>query len=283
MTVYKYTFSFLELRGCSSIVQLENLQSHVAICEFSPNSEIICDKGCNIKMFRCEYERNDCLTHFAAQSIRQEEQIKQFNDVVSRQQEENAKLTDEVNRKQEEISQLSYQVNCLRERISKEPAKWQQCHNINISMEQPNILKVVNKESTGFAQLFHALQPPNSFKVRISNWGIHNWIVIGLTSKQHSNNDRPGWSDGSIGYSSYGTFEVDKRSEKVGDRWKDGDIIECGMQFPQHFVNSESYNVIVYLRRNGQLVTETLLRMPPDGLYPTICMWAPTVSFISYV
>lgn len=69
-------FCFIEADGCQIIIKLEHLQAHLNSCEFKLNSEIICGKGCNMKMSGREYQTHNCYLYL---------------------QEENKKMNDELN------------------------------------------------------------------------------------------------------------------------------------------------------------------------------------------
>lgn len=60
-----FIFFLLEPKGCEAVVKLEHLKQHIIVCEYNPKGEIVCDKGCNLKITRLEYQVNDCLTHLA--------------------------------------------------------------------------------------------------------------------------------------------------------------------------------------------------------------------------
>lgn len=104
--------------------------------------------------------------------------------------------------------------------------------------------------------------------------------MIGLTRKHYPSYNPPGWSDESIGYSSYGTVQIDSTSEKVAASWQDGDTIHCGIKLSEN-ANGGSGNFTVIFLNNGRRVTEKIMQMPRDGLYPTICMWNTEVRFLT--
>lgn len=274
---YKKNCFLSEAKGCPVTVKLEHLKNHVSNCEYSPNSQIVCDKGCNMKMCRRDYESSNCFKHFTDEVTRQEDKIRKLNDEFNHQQEENTKLIQDLNYQQVKIMILNDKLRRIQDQIQDEPLKWRKNHNLKSG--QLNILEIHDKSRIAFAQSFYSLEPVKSFKIQILNWGIKSWIVIGLARKEHPGYDPPGWSEGSIGYCSNGTFQFDCQSEKAGFKWEDGDVIECGITFPQNFNNDVNYFVVVYFNRNSQLIVEKRLQMPFDGLFSTICMWDTTVKY----
>lgn len=241
---FKYFFPS-EPKGCQGIFALEHLQDHLLKCVYNPDTEISCDKGCDLKVTRREYEENNCLTHLA--------------DKVRRQQKEIAKLSEEVCRQQE---------------ITKHIDNWQVCDNIKISIDQPNILEFDGDSNNAYAQSSSSLEPRNSnFKIHILNGGKYNSIAIGLTRKGFTTYVAPGYNDGFIGYSSIGELWIDKRTEKIGQKWKSGDNVECGIKFPSNFINDGTKCVEVYFSVNEQSLITKSVKMPRDGFFPTILMF----------
>lgn len=98
---------FSEPKGCLTILPLEQLQQHLTKCLFNPDAEVICDKGCNIKMTRHKYEVTNCFTHFASH------QQEQFDKITSRQRDEITKLCEEVGLQRENIMNFSVEVSRL--------------------------------------------------------------------------------------------------------------------------------------------------------------------------
>lgn len=73
--------------------------------------------------------------------------------------------------------------------------------------------------------------------------------MIGLTNKQYLTYDPPGWSEESIGYSSYGTIQLGETSEKVGSSWEEGDVVECGITFSQNLINDRSGVIVNFFKK----------------------------------
>lgn len=95
---------------------MEQLQNHLTECVFSPNSEMICDKGCNIKITRGEYEGENCFTHLGN---RQQKQQEHFDKITSRQEKEITKLNKEVGRQRVEITKLNVEGSMHRDEVTK--------------------------------------------------------------------------------------------------------------------------------------------------------------------
>lgn len=178
---------------------------------------------------------------------------------------------DVIGHKQIELAKLTEHFKTL----SNATAMWQVCDNMNISISinQPNILEFGNDNSkSSFAQSFLYLESRKSFKIQILN--ARGIIGIGLTRKGHPIDEIPGFHEG-FGYSSIGLLDVRRKSEKVGTKWKVGDIIECGIEFP--WMNIDESDITgniaeICVLRNGQLITKTQVEMPDDGFFPTVYM-----------
>lgn len=156
------------------------------------------------------------------------------------------------------------------------PSKWQELYNTKIHSDRTDhILEVEDKSSHGFAQSFCALEPDSPrFKIKLLNFDHFKYIAVGLSCKGHRSDKLPGLYEQSVGYDSSGDLIVDKKSKKVGAQWKVGDVIECGIKFPNNFTSNESnVRVKIYFTRNEQLVAETKLLMPGNGYFPTVYMF----------
>lgn len=73
--VNKTNISSTDPKGCEASIPMEHLQSHAASCKYSPKAETICDKGCNIKMLRRDYEESDCRDHVQAEIDKLREEL----------------------------------------------------------------------------------------------------------------------------------------------------------------------------------------------------------------
>lgn len=156
------------------------------------------------------------------------------------------------------------------------PSKWQELCNIKIHDDQTDhILEVKNKSSYAFAQSVCALEPANPrFKIELLNFDHYKYIAVGFSCKGHDIDKIPGLHGQSVGFDSSGDLMVDKKSKKVGEQWKVGDVIECGIKFPTNYTsNGSNVRVKIYFTRNEQLVAETKLLMPENGYFPTVYMF----------
>lgn len=145
---------------------------------------------------------------------------------------------------------------------------WESGDNIKISLGQSHILECYDEYDSAAAKLIYPLDTSNScYKIQILNTIVKKYFMsMGLTRKEHSVNNVPLFADGTICYSSYGSLFIDGNGQKMGQKWKNGDIIECGIRFP----NDGTASAKVYFSINGQLVFESAMTMPQDGFFPTI-------------
>lgn len=234
------------------------MENHCRSCKYNQNAEFICDKGCNLKITRREYEMNNCFAHLANKMAHQEDTILKLRLHLSDQKHHFDRT---INLLQEQITQLNYQVNHEEVQL-----KWKVCSKIKISFDQPNILEVLGDSSSGLAQSLYSLDSAKPcFKVQI----LYGVSMIGLTRKERTTTI--GFRHMSLGYSS-GRVWVDADDESIGPNWKNGDIIECRIKFPNNFINDGSMYVEVYFSLNNKLVTRKLYQMPRDGLFPTCYM-----------
>lgn len=223
---------------------------------------------------------NDRRYHFWRQSGKhpsQHEQIAKLTEevsrsekVISKQQDEIAKLRDEVNRQQEDITRLNAGISTT----LPPKCRWQVFDNLETLCTQPNVLLHAGNAIPAIAQSFDSLKPGKSFfKIHILNLaGQYNSIVVGLTRKGHPVQVQPGQTMGSISYRSNGKVDVDEESETVKETCKNGDVIECGITFLASNGVVACNVVEVYFLKNGQLITKKLIKMPQEGLFPTVGM-----------
>lgn len=218
------------------VVSLEYLQQHLAICEYSPKAESVCDNGCNLKVTRREYETDYCFTPNAKRMRFNEQENKKLNHEVSDQREEITKLKE----KNPEHREISLQ-------------KWLDVATSNMRIAA-NILEADNLNFNAWALSIDCLTPASPFfKIKILSV---DFMEIGLKSTntlfQHIFYNSNGWLNGVENKGNGHSFLVD-------------DIIECGIKFSQ-----SSDNVQVYFTHNGRLVEEIII---PNGRYfPSISM-----------
>lgn len=147
-----------EQQGCETVVQLEHLQTHIINCTRNPNAEVVCDKGCNLKMRLHEYETHNCLTQISSRLIQRDLEISRLNALTTCLEEENRQLNDELNRQREENKQINDANRRLRLQINQFLLKWQRSENIKFSGEAFDVLETDNKSRTVFAQLAYSLE-----------------------------------------------------------------------------------------------------------------------------
>lgn len=294
---FSFLFRFSEPEGCTTVLQLEHLNSHQGSCEFSTNLEMVCDKGCNLTVKQCKYQHN-CLVHLADRLRAQDEKIYDLTQIVTKFNEETiqlhaqlSKLSRGVTSQQKRITKLNGELNRLRPQNEElhelcndstvpapaAPPQWQKCFNMNVSIDQPNILEFGHSPGSAFAQSLQSLNEANlCFQTQIlSDCGPNSiGIGIGLTQKGHPADVPPGHSEGSIGYRCCGQLYYDKCESVASHACKVNDIIECGIKFLRiNSCNSGYRSVVVYFSKNGLAFLKKVIRMPLDGLFPTIFMF----------
>lgn len=233
-----------EQEGCGAIIKLESLEHHISKCEYNLNEKVVCDKGCNMTVTRQEYQVNNCFNHLA-------KEITQLKLLLSHQQ--------------EEIAELRYESDIL----LNGPLNWQQTQNMCIN--KPNILKMDDNPNFnfGFAQSDHALEPAmSSFKVQLSTCtesSVKIWI--GLTRNgflPRTVSEMP-----SIRYQGH-YVKDDTDNHLIFLKCKNGDVIECGIEFPKDFIDNGSCSASVYLCVNQKSIFRKNVSIPKNGFFPTI-------------
>lgn len=212
-------------------------------CEYNLNEDVVCDKGCSMTITRHEFQVNNCFTHLA-------KEITKLKLVLSLQQ--------------EEIAELRYESDIT----WNGPLKWQQTQNMCIS--QLNILKMDGNPNFnfGFAQSDHALEPTKRrFKIRLSTPMDSIKIWIGLTRKGYP--PKTVSEKQSIRYQGQ-YVKDDAENHLVFLKCKNGDVIECGIEFPKDFINDGNCNASAYLSVNRKSTLRKQLILPKDGFFPTI-------------
>lgn len=292
-----YNFCYTEPQGCQAVINLEKLALHVSSCEYNSSSKTVCDKGCNMKVTRQEYEINNCFSHLANKVKEQEMEIikaghdlsnqkEYFERIVNRLQDENRKLNDEIGSQYKEInnelshirSQLEHFQNALSNQqqhttqlsdissTSLRPLKWQKCFNVKIT--KSNILKLNNTLSAlfvgGFVQSDYPLEPAKStFKIHLLS--ISEAYRIGLIQRTHESEF--------IYYDCFGCINFSGVKVHDGPKWEVGDVIECGVKFPKNFVSDGNQSAIVYVSKNDERIFEKSITIPKDGLLPMISLY----------
>lgn len=259
---------------------------------YNPDSEVICDKGCIMKMSRREYEGFNCFIHLANIIFRQGKEIIKLNDEVGRvrcqletcgniksrqskeisgQGEETTKIDDEqreppenfVNRQEEELQNIIL--------FNKPPySYWEINGDMKISLGQSHILECADTYVA--AKFVYPLDASNScIKIQILNISGGEYpIGLGLTRKEHSIDNGPLYLEGSICYLSNGSVRVDGKLQKFVQEWEIGAIVECGIKFPNDFLNDGTTSVEVYFSVNEHPVFKNVMKMPQKGYFPTI-------------
>lgn len=169
-----------------------------------------------------------------------------------------------LSRQQEEIAELRYELDIT----WNGPLKWQQTQNMCIS--QPNMLKMDENPNFnfGFAQSDHALEPTkHHFRIHLSTLMDSIKIWIGLTRKGYP--PKTVSEKQSIRYQGH-YLKDDTENHVVFLKCKNGDVIECGIEFPMDFINDGSRSASVYLTVNQKSTLRKHLPIPMEGFFPTI-------------
>lgn len=225
-------------------MKLENLGNHASKCEYNINlnEEIVCDNGCNMTITRQEYRESNCLTHLAK---------------------EVTKLKVLLSRQQEEITELRYESDIL----LNGPLKWQFTQNMHI--KEPNLLKMDDNPNFnfGFAQSDHALEPTRScFKIHLSTLMDCVKVWIGVTRKGYP--PKTVSEKQSIRYQGH-YVKDDPDNHLVFLKCKSGDVIQCGIEFPEDFING-NHSAPIYLSVNQKFIFRKTFVIPNDGFFPTV-------------
>ncbi len=203
---------------------------------------------------------------------------------------------------------LLNRVSCLEDQISKMNEKmknsltvnastdnvpatmWRINYNIFITIDQSNyILKghQADGENWPFAQCNYSLTPENSsFKVKFLN----NDVYFGLTCKECEVNSSGMLlgTNGSI-FAQFTTnnekncdYDPETKLFRRSITSLDG-ICECGVTFPYDFDSNRDNNVEVYFSINNKVFARQVIKMPRDGLYPTLHLPKGSTSTATYL
>ncbi|XP_037042977.1 E3 ubiquitin-protein ligase PDZRN3-like [Bradysia coprophila] len=283
--------------GCSKIMKLEGLAEHVKNCEYNCDSEIICDKGCNLTVTRRAYLTSSCSIHMKREIENLQHRVsfqrKRFEGLANCLYERIKKLNDEINCNRIQKQQLEnvirrqhQELSALKSRnLANTQPKWQMCHNMNI--DESNNLKIDdhNLSTFAFVQSYHPLKPERPhFQIQLStaaNSSAQKGVWIGLTRKGHSIVRNP--EARSFACIWNGRIQLDNDCVAMGPRWEDGDVIKLGFTFPNNFMMTAGNNsAVVCLYRNEKRFFERLVEIPKDGFFPTICIYGKD-SKVTYI
>ncbi|XP_037033167.1 TNF receptor-associated factor 5-like [Bradysia coprophila] len=243
-------------KGCKDIVKLENFQQHLNNCQYDPDI-IVCDKGCKLQITRREYDHNNCLQHSLNRVRRLEEQINKLN----------------ID-KTKNSSATALVVNTP----SNEPM-WKRKVNMFITMDQSNYILKAHDEAykniRPVAQANYSLTPANSsFHVNFDSHGF-----IGLACKEFETSGD--WFPQSHGYI---FAHIYRNWDKIRlyhnttnsphedfDKYElDNGPVKCSITFQHDFDASRDNFVEVCFSINNVIHARKIMKMPRDGLFPTI-------------
>lgn len=249
----------------------------------SGDSEIICDKGCNLRISRQEYEVNNCITHVQNLVKKLQEQISLLT--LSRQFEQIPIHGNELSRWQPP-QQQQLQQQCASNSLVNDAPKfhWQNCKNIHVSINHTDVLVCGNEDSVGFAQSIYPVEPGNSsFRVLLLNEAN---VCIGMSPINYRRGNLGKMKD-SFGF--YTVYDGTTKNYKM-EFWVNNLVfcmnnirydkvitrsIEFGIRLPPNFVNDGNYSVEMYVRVDDKLIKEQLIKMPQYAIFPTIELFGP--------
>lgn len=254
-----------------------------------------------MKMTRREYLLSDCFTHFAKVISRQVEEIRRQGDEISELNEEVSSVRCELESSEnvkthqsEQLVNLTYDVAHVRNQLESSKvvisdqqeeirilkmlnkqsnSHWQAEDNVTVCLGQSYTLECSDKYNYARAKLFYPLKKSNSsFRIEILSLNVGEYpMVMGLTHKGRPNNS-PVFIVGTVGYCSNGAVLLDGRLKKTVQRWKNGDIVTCGIKLPS-FVKDGIDSVEVFFSINEQIVLEEVMKKPQNGFFPSISIF----------
>ncbi|KAG4067423.1 hypothetical protein HA402_009660 [Bradysia odoriphaga] len=259
-------------QGCDKVVKLEHLPNHLLTCNYRPNAQIICKKGCNLQIIRRDLA-SSCFVHFENKIRCQEVEILQLSGKLNDQSAKITKLKETVIQQQTELERLGNVVavdpfSRIRFFLQGETV-WQTFVNIKTNYDQ-RVLETDDKSKDGVAQLAHHLEPTYPyFSLCVLNNGP--LIGMGLTSRYWGGP----WHNGrAVVYRSNGTVHLNGEIVYYGEEWKESDLIGCGIRFPanrptEESVNGSPMNLQVSFYKNFEEI-KIVFPASLSVLYPTI-------------
>lgn len=146
---------------------------------------------------------------------------------------------------------------------------------MKIDFDKTNILEYDGvADDEAFAQLPYCLAPKNPFfEIKVLDIGDDEYISIGLSCRKFLTNGMANWEESFISYRSYGKVFFDGKCVAHGQKWVKGDVVKCGIEFPDKFLNDGTANVEVHFWKNYEPISnKCLMKMPIDWLFPTVSM-----------
>ncbi|XP_037024144.1 E3 ubiquitin-protein ligase NRDP1-like [Bradysia coprophila] len=262
--------------GCNMAVKLENLDNHRSICNNNPDTEITCNKGCDLPIRRRDLA-NNCLVHLKNRIHGQDEKISHLSTTVSEQRARRKDLMTDIAREQsmivacedeiEKLHKLVSPISKVRLLLNVDKDIFQISENLKTHHNQ-GILENEDKSHNGVAQLVHQLEPSNpSFSLCVLNIGP--FIAMGLAGRESSGS---AILDTSLVYLNDGAVLFRKQVIRTGEAWKEGDHISCNVNFPingSNDLSSHNRNKEVSFYKNfKKIVTIPSVELP--GYFPTV-------------
>ncbi|XP_054574941.1 E3 ubiquitin-protein ligase NRDP1 isoform X1 [Eptesicus fuscus] len=127
--------------GCSAVVRLDNLMSHLSDCEHNPKRPVTCEQGCGLEMPKDELPNHNCVKHL--RSVVQQQQTR-----IAELEKSSAEHKHQLSEQKRDIQLLKAYMRAIR---SVNP----NLQNLEETIEYNEILEWVN-----------SLQP-----ARVTRWG----------------------------------------------------------------------------------------------------------------
>ncbi|XP_064598381.1 LOW QUALITY PROTEIN: E3 ubiquitin-protein ligase NRDP1-like [Liolophura sinensis] len=127
--------------GCTAVVKLDMLQSHLQECEHNPKKPVHCELGCGLVVPKDELKDHNC--------------VRELRTVMQQQQQKITEIQTEGSEHKLQISELKREVHLLKEYMKSLRASNPRLREIQTEMENSDVLRWLN-----------SLQP-----ARVTRWG----------------------------------------------------------------------------------------------------------------
>lgn len=199
-----------------------------------------------------------------------------------RQQDEIAKLQREICRQQDEIVKLKQD----KSNILTVP-HWPINVNMQISARQTNVFEISGNSSRALAQLANRLTSERSFfQILILDISAFDVIEIALAGSKYITDFGTILDNRTIGYNSDGKVLTERgttpqdANNQMSNYWEKGDIIKCGIQFPNSNDMFKSTEVSFY--KNQKFVAKKdVWPSTVVDLFPTIDIFTSRNSTVA--
>lgn len=138
-----------------------------------------------------------------------------------------------------------------------------------------------SSDGTEMLGVYLAAQPlspdHNYFEIEIPEPDLPKSLSVGLVLGSYPLHMKPGHLADSVGYHMYVGRLANGGGKAVafGPKVKPGDRIGCGIRFEKGSLESSDGSFVpIFFTRNGKEIGTTLVRLRPDGLYPSVAMFS---------